>query len=514
MKKITHYIVLCLAVAILLPACSERLDITQKGVISEEIFYQSDQDAMEAITAVYANWHNQFYNYFYLKNLLSDDQWCGGGARGDNTSYEQMNEYQFSTSSTVISGAFSSFYSIIYNANLIVDRIVPDTDVKTRVIGEAKAARAWAMMELVTLWGPVPFADHVLASSEYQQPNGDIPTIWAWIENNLKEAAQVLPSKASANGQEAIGARLTKEAALSFLGKAYVFQEKWSEAATVINQVVNSNLYELIDDYSLLMDYQSDFSSENIFETNPIDDPNNAWGQGTMLFALMINWRSDHLTAMPSELYGTGWGFYNPTSDLYNAFVAAEGVDGYRLKNTMKTLDQVHDMGVHISSYLYGHEGYFQWKFRFTPENMVTNSYGYLTHFNPRWMRYAEVLLLGAEASFKSGDAATALNYVNKIRTRARLAPLASVTMDDIKNEKRLELCFECCRFQDLVRWGDAATVLANRGAKIPQVDDNWTVTYPYSNTSYGFKSGKHELMPFPDHEMSVNQNITQNPGW
>ena len=85
--------------------------------------------------------------------------------------------------------------------------------------------------------------------------------------------------------------------------------------------------------------------------------------------------------------------------------------------------------------------------------------------------------------------------------------------MEDIKNEKRLELWMEGTRFQDLVRWGDAASVLADQGQKIP-VFDGVSVTYPYTNSTYGFKAGKHELLPFPEHEMNVNKNIQQNPGW
>jgi hypothetical protein len=96
---------------------------------------------------------------------------------------------------------------------------------------------------------------------------------------------------------------------------------------------------------------------------------------------------------------------------------------------------------------------------------------------------------------------------------------LSSVTLNDIKKEKRLELCIEQVRFQDLVRWGDAATVLANQGKQVPvfsglNSDGSYNVTYPYSNEKYGFKAGKHELLPFPEHEMGVNKNLVQNPGW
>ena len=144
---------------------------------------------------------------------------------------------------------------------------------------------------------------------------------------------------------------------------------------------------------------------------------------------------------------------------------------------------------------------------------VIENSFGFATKTNFRVMRYAEVLLMAAEACLLSNDEGSALNYINQIRLRAQLSPLSEVTMEDIKNEKRLELWMEGTRFQDLVRWGDAATVLANQGQQIP-VFNGTNVSYPYTNTTYGFKAGKHELLPFPEHEMNVNKNIQQNPGW
>ena len=109
-------------------------------------------------------------------------------------------------------------------------------------------------------------------------------------------------------------------------------------------------------------------------------------------------------------------------------------------------------------------------------------------------MRYAEVLLLAAEACLESGDNTSALDYFNQIRVRAQLPTLSSITLDDIKNEKRLELCMEEVRYQDLVRWGDAPSVLAEKGHRIPvfsgiKEDGSYDITYPYENTTYGFQS-------------------------
>ena len=127
-------------------------------------------------------------------------------------------------------------------------------------------------------------------------------------------------------------------------------------------------------------------------------------------------------------------------------------------------------------------------------------------------MRYAEVLLMAAEAYLLSNDQTNALKCINEVRTRAKLNALTSVTLNDIKNEKRLELCNESVRYQDLIRWGDAKTILANQGAKIPSLSSTGVV-WPVENQMYGFKD-KNTLLPIPLKETELNSNIQQNNGW
>jgi len=177
------------------------------------------------------------------------------------------------------------------------------------------------------------------------------------------------------------------------------------------------------------------------------------------------------------------------------------------------------DITINEGSSLYGHEGYFNWKHRYLGSEIITASSGFSISANYRVMRYAEVLLLAAEAAVESGDNSSALNYINMVRERAELPALDEVTLEDIKKEKRLELAFEQVRYQDLIRWGDAAVALGNQYQKIPVFygladDGSFDVQYPYENSRYGFQSGRNELLPIPEHEINVNQNITQNPGW
>ena len=129
-----------------------------------------------------------------------------------------------------------------------------------------------------------------------------------------------------------------------------------------------------------------------------------------------------------------------------------------------------------------------------------------------KMMRYAEVLLLAAEAQLQAGNQAKALDYINQIRTRAKETPLTSVSLNDIKTEKRLELCLECVRYQDLVRWGDAKSAMGNQGKDVPAFTTSG-IQWNWQNTVYGFQD-KHYLLPIPLKELELNPNMVQNTGW
>ncbi len=131
-------------------------------------------------------------------------------------------------------------------------------------------------------------------------------------------------------------------------------------------------------------------------------------------------------------------------------------------------------------------------------------------------MRYDEVLCLAAEAHVQAGNQAKALDYVNQLRDRARAPKATSVDLQTVKDESWMELCFEGLRYQNLLRWGEAASKLANRGAVHPELQPDGEVKWVRYNAdgTVGFKTGKHELLPFPANEMAVNPNMTQNPGW
>lgn len=139
---------------------------------------------------------------------------------------------------------------------------------------------------------------------------------------------------------------------------------------------------------------------------------------------------------------------------------------------------------------IYGCEGYLFFKNRILKsDNIMDASYFQgLQYTDRKIMRYAEVLLLAAEANLEAGNTDLALKDINEIRIRAKETPLTSVTLDDIKTEKRLELCLESTRFQDLVRWGDAKNALASQGKEIPNYSSKG-VSWDFSNSALDSKT-------------------------
>jgi len=518
MKKLINYIIIALLLSTVV-SCEDQLDIEQKGAVSFEEFYNSDESAKEAVTSIYLELRLMQYNYKFLKNICSDDMWAGGADRGDNPDLEKMNEYTFSAEHSFLSGCFQSYYSIIYDANIVLTYTKPESDIKKQMIAEAKVFRAWAYIDLISMWGTPPLVDHPLQPSEYQMSNGDPVELWAFVESNLNEAIESGSLTEKSNVDDKSNYRVTKQFAQALLGKAYLFQGKYAEASSAFEKVIGSGLYALYQgDYDKIFSFDNKNNCESLFELNRVSDENSVMNNFDF-YHLMIGWRTDRFTETPVTLLGMaslGWGFCVPQKGLYNAFVQEEGADGYRLNFTLKTYQQIQDMGVSMdggTSMI--SDGLFNWKNRVTSEEVPATSGGFAWDANFRIMRYAEVLLLAAEANLQSGNQSKADEYLNMIRTRAHLTS-ETATMDNIKKEKRLELCFEDVRYQDLIRWGDAPTVLANQGETYPNMSANGVVTYKSTgNTAgkYGFQD-RNNLFPFPSTEIQLNSNIVQNPGW
>ena len=509
--KYRYLLILSVAASLGLSSCESMLDIRQHGVVSMEEFYSTDADFEEAIAAVYVAYQTNYYNMWFTKEYLSDDLWHGGGTHYDGD--YQLSDYCFNAGLSTIESLFSGYYTVLNRANLVIENVAEETAVGKRCVAEAKVFRALVNFDLVTLWGTPPLVDHILSADEYQPSNVESPSvIWEAVEKDLKEAIASggLTDKTSASEPTA---HITLQFAKALLGKVYVFEKKWTEAATILDEVIASGKYELYDDYENMHTEKGEHNPESIFELEyPLDAANPDGNGHRCWMQTYFGISTRYFTLTDDCVLQDGWGYCSPTKDLYDAFVAIEGVDGYRLTSSIKTLPQLKTYGVEIVERCPDNEGYFCWKIRLLKDEYQM----YNPSFNQSVMRLAEVLLLAAEAHLENNNAQKATEYVNRLRTRAQAPALGTATLSDIKNEKRVELCYEMTRFQDLIRWGDAATVLAGKGAKYPNLEVDGSVTYTdltASSLEYGFKD-KHKLLPFPSAELMSNNNISQNPGW
>lgn len=519
-------------------ACTDNLEIEQHGVQKYETYYDTDAQIEAGIVECYQQALTMGLGSFTNKALLDGDFWCGGGQRGDNGGFEQMNEYRFSADLGAILSWFQGYYTGINRCNTILDR-VPEgkSAVGDRARAEAKVFRGLFYFELASMWGDVPCFDHVLASEEYAQPNVPRSEIYQFIQKDLSEAISSgrLYEKKSIDG-DADQWRVSKAFAQALLGKAYLWNGDAAQAAAQFDQVLSNTNYALYggpgrpadERFENVIQARAKNNCESLFESQQVSDPS-VWIFTTA--GCMLRWRASYFDFsgfhygadvdhnIMSYQSGQDYGFYNPTGTLYADFVKLEGENGLRLNQTMKTSKQLEDeLGLKISGIFYGVEDLFMWKWRagFDTQNWGVG-YGAMAYTNNyRWMRLAEVYLLAAEAYVQSNNG-KATEYLNCVRRRAGEPDLASCTLADIQIEKRCELCGEGVRYQDIQRWGIAKDLLAKQGEKIPSTTKDGVIWDTKSNndpSKYGYKTGKHEFLPIPFKEVKMNQNIKQNPGW
>lgn len=575
MKK---YIILGISLAaglLTLASCNQALlDIPKKGVVTYEAFYDGSEENAEAATlAIYSQYMKSINlgctdefptwviapSYYVLTNAPSDDTYYGSGGPGDHTFGLEINEFRpsFGSNSTVVRFAYRSFYQIIYACNVMLANFDPATSAKVaRNVAEARALRAMAHLFLATYWGTPPMVDQLLGGED-RPTNSDHDTLMNWIISELDDAAKDLPSRGSKNNKE-MAVRLSKEAAWAFEGKAQMQAEKYADAKVTLKKVIDSGMFELVSGPEMwnLFHVAGDCSTEKVFEFNFVYNENLSGFAGFYNFqrSNSCTWRDLKKLPMPFMQINDGWGGGgNPSQSFVNAIMENEP-NSYRRKAwlisyeelltdysytfdddaTMTKEQKLLDprRGLSASRY-FGNVGYFMIKYMPLETELCNPNDQHLNDNNTVLMRYAEVLLMYAEACAQTNDA-SGLTYLNMVATRAGAPTYASLTLDNVKKEKRFEMFMEGCRFPDLVRWGDAATVLKDQGKSVPSFTDPFDASKGIPHKAVvdlskadedgwgeGFKANKNELMPFPLGELQINpwneetgEGIKQNPGW
>lgn len=514
-------------------SCDEsKLDIEQRGVLSESSYYKTDEEAVSSIATLYRLWKEELYGGAYLMSHMTPDCYAGGGIRNDNVQYEQENEFRYTTENTNVSTYFKKLYTMIYNANTILERYSDDSDEKCRVKAEAHFFRAYCNFMLVTLWGTPYYVDHVLSADEYQLPNAKSTEVfWTAIEKDLNEAINSgrLPSKNSLDDTET-GNQITKECALAYLGKAYLWEKKYSEAAAALQQVIDSGKYALIDDPSKLFHSEADHCHEYLAEAEALNDLAN-WTAQDGLSGFNYGWKTTNSIVLTKNTenwpYNTGgFGFYNPTKSFVDLVRSVEGENGKRFKNYFVTWDyMVENYGATATRNHFFNEGWFETKLLTKKGDDFSSmgAWGWIfTHQNWPHMRYAEVLLMASEAYLQGGlDQSKAVEYFNMVRKRAGAPTVSSLTIDDVLIERRIELWGETpAIFQDIQRYKLGEKLCGNQFAKYPVYtligdykDKPQVVWHDNEYEEFGFKP-KHYLLPYSSSELMSNPHLVQNPGW
>lgn len=487
-KNILHKALIAgLCVSLTFQSCKKSfLNVDPAGNVAATQFWKTEADATQAVNAMYANlheWSNIAFAPIAVESMGSDD--VNKGSTAADASY-MSNFRNFSVNSG--EGQVESFwdgeYQTINFANQILDN-VPGIDMtatlKTRYLAEAKFIRAYAYFRLVRAFGDVPLRLHVPKQSEFNIPRTPKAQVWAAIETDLTDAAGVLPTSYDATN---VG-RITKGAALALHAKVALYQKKWADVVDYTNQVMGLG-------YSLFPDYEQQFrtthenNSESIFEIQCAIVPNNPDASNSQYSQVQ---GVDGVT-------GGGWGFNVPNADLAAAYepgdTRRDGTILFRGETTPEG-DVIPTGG---NSPMYNQKSY-------VPFSLFVSGYNEGAQQNIRVIRYADVLLMNAEANNELGNPGAALPPLELVRARARggnPAVLPAVTTTDqvelraaIYKERRVELALEFDRYFDVIRQGRGKAVFGVRG----------------------WKEGKNEVWPIPQNEIDLSGGVlTQNPGY
>lgn len=475
-------------------SCSDFLEEDLTGRYSNATFYQTEAHAQLALTGIYniVSFVSTDNVLWVFGDVVSDDAVKGGSA-GDQSDIQFLEEFNYSANNGYLEKYWKHYYEGITRANYLLyygPDIDMDAELRDRILGEAKFLRAFLYFNLVNTFGPVPLKlNPPLNQDEINKPLASVEAIYDQIEKDLEEAAAVLND--SYTGADT--GRATRGAAYGMLAKVHLYQQEWTETLDAIASLEALGLYSLQEVYKNNFIDSTQNNTESIFEIQHLS------GQSPKL--------GSHLNQWLGPFKYNGYGFDAPTQDFVDEFEETEtGVVDPRLDYTV------------------GREG--QPWIDGTPFDPAQSSTGYLQrkHEQPKneepvigdaslnyvYLRYADILLMKAEALNESGQTSDALIPLNAVRKRAResylfdvdlpgfgvvpdgLLPDISGTQQEvaeaIRHERRVELGFEFHRYFDLMRYGKEIAENALEG------------------TGFNYENNRYFLIP--QSEMDTNPSI------
>ncbi len=479
--------------SIVIIACTDDFVDVEAFDETTENFFNSEQDYQDALVAAYDLLQASYLNVM-LGEIASDNTLAGGESATDTPGIQEIDDMRHTPVNAQLRSIWSWMFSGVNRANYILEfKDKTDFSGKDVVLAEATFLRAYYYFELVKWFGDVPLAvdQRLLFGDQDVVERTQKSEVYAQIEQDLLFATANLPVSASQTG------RATKGAAQALLGKAYLYQNKFDEAATVLEELIVSGTYDLLVDYSTMFENDNENNIESVFEVQYTDVEGAGFdclqcSEGNVAVGF------NGIRNYSGPLFESGFSFNVPTQEVFDAFepgdvrrdIAILDIEAFAAANT----EFNNGAGV---SYVEGfeHTGYYNRKYISRQGDLNTGDANLTNPNNYRSIRFADVLLMAAEALNRGGISDDkAQTYLNRVRTRAGLSDVTAAgdaLTEAIYQERRVELVGEGHHFFDLVRTGRAAT----------EID--------------GFQEGKHELFPIPTIEIELAGNRwSQNPGY
>jgi hypothetical protein len=487
MKKSINKFILSISLIFLFTGCDDYVDYeaSENYQIVADDYFKTSSDFEAALVGVYDVLQWTLYN-FMIGELASDNSLCGGESASDVLGLQQIDDMLHNPVNDQLSRIWQYMYEGVNRANYMIenkDKI--DFSRKNEMYGEVHFLRAFFYFELVKIYGDVPLFTHGRLTAGDSGTLTRVPKseVYAVIESDLNSAISALPAEKSNDG------RATSFTAHALLGKVYLYQGKYSEAANILEPLIG--LYTLPSNPGSVFLVSGENGPESVFEIQHSKE-SNGWNWGWLPQSTEGNFGVIHhgIRGYNGPTYSSGWSFNVPTDEFHKSFKSGDK------RRDASILDIVKWAEDNNASYNegYEHTGYFNNKY-IPRQGYSKNTMELNYENNYRYIRYADVLLMAAEANSLSGNDTKARNYLNQVRLRAfgndsqaSSASGAALTQE-ILDERRFEFAGEGHRFFDLVRTGQAADKIS------------------------GFVEGKHEVFPIPQTEIDVS-NLTQNPGY
>ncbi len=483
---------LALVSILILTGCKKSfLEVPPQAQTPSQEFWKTAEHATEAMNSIYANlrvWEQVAFAPIAIESMGSDEA-EKGSSPADAAFHNLYDNFTVTATEGQINGFWTGQYRSINLCNQLLGNIDPipmDANLKNRYKAEAKFVRAYNYFRLVRAFGDVPLRLAVPADpSEYNIPRTPKDQVWAAIEQDLTDAASVLPQS---YGAADIG-RATKGAALALHAKVCMYQKKWTDVLNYTNQVMAMG-YSLFPDFEASFRIPNENNVESVFEIQCQRIPSIS-GASNSQYSQVQGVRGSN---------GGGWGFNVPTQELVNAFEPNDPRMDATIIFRGETTPQGDAIPLNGDNPRYNQKSY-------VPFGLHVAGFSEGCDQNVRVIRFAEVLLMNAEAANEVGGATNvtlALNSLNAVRARARganpitvLPPVTTTDQSALRNaiwhERRVELAMEFDRYFDVIRQGRAGTVFGPKG----------------------FQTGKNEVWPIPQNEIDLSGGVlVQNPGY